>query len=500
MSFLKNVLLLALSLVVSLLVAEAAVRFIDGYRMTSWPLSEPATANVAKAEIMDQVPRAPGVDRDWFFTDPPPIATRRETPAEWWKQFREIEANPVGGMTFRPIDIFKAWNTAFVGDPCSNRIVHYAPGRLWVYDPADGKPTPPYRFLPDATLPGGLVTNQMGWRGPPIQVPRGPRTVRIVFVGSSTTVDAHHLPFSWPEFVGHYLNVWAKAKGVKVIFEVLNAGRESIVSTDIAAVVRSEVLPLRPELVVYYEGGNQFRLETVVDKVPSGTAQRPAQDRQPPRWLQQWARYSAVMNRIQSALVSSAAQDDGKEWPKPDYTVKWPDGVNEQDPAVGGPNLPVNLDTITRDLDQIRTDLKGIGSDFALSSFVWFVKDGMVLDPARHKYIIEQLNVANYPFRYREFERLTKFQNRYLAKYAQTYGMSFVDIAGNTPFNPDLFIDAVHTNYAGSRVRGWIVFNQLLPTIEKNLADRTWPRPWPAGVPDALPPYKPREITFSCKK
>ena len=80
---------------------------------------------------------------------------------------------------------------------------------------------------------------------PPIEVPRGPKTVRVVFVGSSTVVGPHHLQFSWPDFVGHWLNQWAKAKGLAVRFEVLNAGRESIVSTDIAAIVRTEVVPLR---------------------------------------------------------------------------------------------------------------------------------------------------------------------------------------------------------------------------------------------------------------
>jgi hypothetical protein len=496
----KNGVLLIASIIFSLVVAEASVRMIDGYGITSYPLSEPRAANDAKGDVMDQVPRATGVDRAWFFTDPPPLTTRTESPAEWWKLYHAIEANPVGGMTFRPIDAFKAWNSVFVGDPCKNRIVRFAPGQLFLYDPSDGQPTPQYRFLPSATLPGGLVTNQMGWRGAPIEEPRGERTIRIVFVGSSTTVDPHHVPFSWPEFVGHYLNVWAKAKGLRVKFEVLNAGRESIISSDIAAVVHSEVLPLRPDLVVYYEGGNQFRLETLVPigRVPKGTPQRPAAGRQPPQWLQNLARYSALATRIQAALLSAEAQDDGKEWPKPDYEFIWPEGLNEQDPDLAYPNLPINLNTIERDLDRIRTDLASIGSGFAVSSFVWLVKDGMILDPARHKYIIEQLNIGNYPFRYRDIERLARFQNRFLAKYAATYDIGFLDIAGNTPLNPDLFIDAVHTNYAGSRIRGWITFNLLLPTVEKHLADKTWPRPWPADMPNKLPPFKPRHVTFDC--
>src|SRR5262249_19228030 len=154
--------------------------------------------------------------------------------------------------------------------------------------------------------------------------------------------------------------------------------------------------------------------------------------------------------------------------------------------------------TIQHDLDQIRTDLATVGSELAVSSFMWFVKDGMALDPVRHRYILEQLNVANYPFRYRDLERLARFQNRLFAKYAATHGLAFVDIAGLTPFNPEHFIDAVHTNYAGSRVRGWIVFNQLVPMVEKHLADGSWPRPWPADASAKLPTFTARHITFEC--
>ena len=151
------------------------------------------------------------------------------------------------------------------------------PGQLFLYDAPDGQPRPPYRFLPDVTIPSGLTTNQIGWRGPPIENPRPERTVRIVFVGSSTVVEAHHLPYSWPEYVGHWMNVWSRAKGLGIRFEVLNAGRESINSTDIAAVVRTEVLPLRPDLVVYHEGGNQFRLASIVDKVPDDPRHPPVE-------------------------------------------------------------------------------------------------------------------------------------------------------------------------------------------------------------------------------
>ena len=106
----------------------------------------------------------------------------------------------------------------------------------------------------------------------------------------------------------------------------------------------------------------------------------------------------------------------------------------------------------------------------------------MVLDPVRHKYILEQLNSSYYPFRYRDMERLAAFQNRLLAKYARTHGIPFIDTARYFPLDPDLFVDAVHTNNAGLRLQAWITFNLLL-------VKSTWPT---ARGPDRpIRPHRP---------
>ncbi len=189
---------------------------------------------------------------------------------------------------------------------------------------------------------------------------------------------------------------------------------------------------------------------------------------------------------------------DGREWPKPDYKLQWPEGLDEADPDLAYPRLPVNLNLIQRDLDAMRTAVQQVGSDFAVSSFLWMVKDGMVLDPVRHKYILEQLNSVYYPFRYRDMERLAAFQNRLLAKYARTHGIPFIDTARYFPLDPDLFVDAVHTNNAGLRLQAWITFNLLLPVVEKHLADRSWPRPTDPAAPP-LPTITPRKVTFTCQ-
>ncbi|MGD9883832.1 MAG: hypothetical protein AB7F22_16995 [Reyranella sp.] len=474
------------------------MRWVDGYEMFATPLSVPTGTTSVSSSLIDDIPTAPGVDKAWFISEPPPLPNRGQVPEEWRKLYRQIEDNPVGGMDFRAPDAFRAWNARFAGDPCKHRHLHHAPGHLYLYDPPDDSARPPYRFLPNATMPHGLVTNQIGWRGAPIEEPRGDKTIRIVFVGASTTLDMPHLPYSWPEYAGYWLNVWAKAKGLPVRFEVLNAGRESIASTDIAEIVRTEVMPLRPDLIVYFEGGNQFRLDSVTADRPPSSAPRPKQAETARSWLQTASRYSALLGRVQAAIGAAQATDEGKEWPKPHYKVVWPHGLDEQNPDPNYPALPVNLNVILHDLDDIRLSAALVGSDFAVVSFPWMVRDGLVLDPVRHKYIIQQLNVTNYPYRYRDLERLARFQNRVLANYAKGHGAHFIDLASRTPLNPDLFVDAVHTNYAGGKLRGWIAFNLLLPIVEKHLADGSWPRTWPKDVPQKLPTFSPRKITFNC--
>src|SRR5258708_22253593 len=217
---------------------------------------------------LDEVARAPGVARAWFFDDPPPLPNQRPVPEEWRALVRKVEQSGITEGT-RRADMFKAWNAEFVGDPCRHRYLCGAPGQLFVYDPPPGENRPPYRFLPDATMPDRLTTNDYGFRGPPVPFQRQPRTVPIAFIGASTTVGSHFQPYSYPEFIGNWLNLWAETRKLDLKFEVLNAGRESITSTDNVVIVREEVLPLQPDLLVYYEGANQFNLSTVATGLPS---------------------------------------------------------------------------------------------------------------------------------------------------------------------------------------------------------------------------------------
>ena len=494
---------LTVTVLVCLVIAEAATRLVDGLPLTALTLPASNGGGIGldtSAERLDEIPRANGVAREWFFKEPPPLPNRRAVPEEWIEAGKPRASDNIPDGRFKSWDLFKAWNAAFVGEPCTKDFFAGVRGRLSVFDPVDGDPLPQFRYLPDTTTPMGLVTNEFGWRGPPVRFARSERTIRIVFVGASTTAGPHAAPFSYPELVGHWLNMWAAANRPDIRFEVMNAAREALSSTSIAAVVRQEVAPTRPDLVVYYEGGNQFRLKSLMRNLPETTsAPRAKTPEGAAAWLNAAAQHSALARRLQSLTGFAGISEGGREPPKPDYDVRWPDGLDEFNPDLGYPDLPIQLGTILPDLDRMRSDLAKVDSEFAVSSFRWLAKDGMVLHPIRNRLLWEYLNIHNYPFRYRDIERLSAFQNRVLAKYAAAHGMPFIDVDGRMPFDPDLYADAVHETYPGMRLKAWVVVQQLIPVIEQRLASGAWPKPVPP-MGDVHPAFaaKPRQLAIDC--
>ncbi|MCC8431264.1 hypothetical protein LJ725_20000 [Reyranella aquatilis] len=506
-TLLKNALLVLFSVVLCTAAAEGLVRWLEA--------EAPSDALKHLAEI----PLAEGVQRAWFGENPAPLPNRQPARPEDIELIRRVEASGVTEGTRRS-DMFKAWNSAFVGpDPCKHFYLKDAPGQIYVYDPADGERWPRFRFLPNRTTPIGLVTNEYGFRGPPVPVARQPKTIRIAFIGASTTVSSHNFLYSYPEHVGYWLNRWAAAKKLDLRFEVLNAGRESIASPDIAAIMKNEVAPLSPDLVVYYEGANQFFLQTIVPDMPPPQPSLRIKPQPEPgllhRVLVDLGYTFALARRLENFLAqygsapgeksgdargdaTARAITEGREWPKPDYKVVWPKGLDEKDPDIARVDLPVNLATILADLGRIDATARKAGGELAIASYKWLVSDGMVLDPARHRLILEYLNYGYAPFRYRDLERLALFQNRVLEKFARLRGIDFLDVARLMPSDPDLFVDAIHGTPEGERLRAWIVLQLLVPVIDRHLADGTWPK---KSFPDAPPlqPYAPRVVTFDCR-
>ncbi len=471
-----RVVTIALGVTMSLVGVELMTRIIDGYSLTSWRLvrvrAPKSDRDVAADPYVAQIPVASGVDRDWFATDPPVASGGNQTPDP------DLAGRFWSHKGFELPSVYE-WNAAYLrAAACTDRPAVYRNvldmvfpiGELFTFDPPAGDPYPTYRYLRNARYPTGLVTNAYGWRGPDTPLHRPDGTIRIAFVGASTTAAPHRYKYSYPDYVREWLDRWRTERHVPASFDVINAGREGINSTSIAAVVRDELAPLDPDVVVYYEGANQFGLSDYV-QWPGGTFPvRPAHAG--PSRLEET---SAVAMRVR-ALRDPLEVQRG-EPRKPQLPIAWPQDLDEQDPPLDHPRLTLELPTIMRDLDAIREVLGASGGRLAVSSFVWCVRDGMQLDPARDAGVYRQLNDMYWPFSYAYMRRMADFQNRVLAKYARARGSDFIDIAASYPLDPQLFIDAIHMTEAGTKLMAWIAFQRLVPVLDEAIRRRTLPRP-----------------------
>jgi hypothetical protein len=225
-------------------------------------------------------------------------------------------------------------------------------------------------------------------------------------------------------------------------------------------------LALDPDLAVYYEGANQFPSANLLVRpvIPPRTtidAHDPVVQGKLPEFLRA---HFAIGNLLDRALNGFHAVGEPR---KPYYRLQWPDGVDRNDPNPDSPNLPLDLPAVVKDLDAIGADLGSIGGRLAVCSFEWFTPGEAPLFPTRHEFIYQQLNTVLWPLRYVDIRRLSDFQNRVFRNYAASRKIPFLDVAGEIPPDPDLFVDAIHMTEVGERVKAWIVFQQLVPVVRQ---------------------------------
>ncbi|HYL74398.1 MAG TPA: hypothetical protein VEU96_09335 [Bryobacteraceae bacterium] len=462
----------------ALLFCEAGLRVFTGFGGS--PKSQPPASAVTDkpddvqdaARYIAAMPAAPGTDRKWFTEDPPPLPNRTVPSPESVARFRDYERRGIYGP-----QSFYAWNRYFVETAfCApdSEFQKY-PDDIGVFDPPQGALHPRYRFPPNTTTASGLVTNQFGLRGPPLTLIKPAKTIRIAFVGASTTVNHHGYPFSYPERVVHWLNRFAQSNHLDAHFEVLNAGREGLGSEDIARIVHDELLPLDPDWAVYYEGSNQIAWvrDLVSPRIPERKQLAPHDSVIEHKVPEPIRKHLAIGDLLDRALNGFGTLGEPH---KPAYRLNWPANVDESKPVLESAHLPGSMPTIVSDFDSIRASMASIGGRFALCSYVWLADDGMRLSPNRHKFIYEQLNTYFWPLRYKDIRRFADFQNRVFQRYAADRGIPFFDIAAAVPRDPNLFSDAIHMTDTGERVKAWIVFQQLVPILRREIESGRLPR------------------------
>jgi hypothetical protein len=459
--------LLVIFSVLAAAILETTIRALDGYRLDSIRLSRQnsATASPVSASVDAYARRLstdPSVEASWFALDPAEPTGGLTTPdALLVKRYQD---NP--GLELESV---YEWNDRYVRWGSCDALDYYELvfkrlNDVFAFSPLEPDRYPPFRFLRSSVYPSGLRTNRFGWRSRDITLDKPADVVRLAFVGASTTIAPHSDRFAYPDYIETWLNRWAGARGGRVRFEIVNAAREGIDTSAIAAIVRQELVPIEPDLVVFYEGANHFWPADFVD-FPAGVVPR----RPPATFTRPWrlSRMSAAAARLQKIVVQPGLDD--AEPSKPRVSVSWPRDLDEADPALENPKLPVALPLILRNLESMRTALEAVGGELVVSSFVWLASEGLRLDRRAHPDVYRYLNSTMWPFTYAHVRRYADFQNRVLAKYAKTRRLAFLDVAAGYPSDPSLFGDPVHMTPAGIKLMAWIAFQQLVPVIAERL-------------------------------
>lgn len=464
-----------ISVLLALVVLEVVARSLDGYSIlpvrlppgfapSSIRLPPPPASLAEKAATLEPDRES---DPAWIDIAPPPVARAPVDPE--FLERRRRATNP--GID--EFDLYNVWNRTVAEERgCGTlRQLSRLPMPLDVFEPVEPGHSPPYRYYQSRTSPVGLATNAFGFRGPDIPLNKPAGTVRMAFVGASTTVGSYGAPFSYPEYVVHWLNLWAAKSKSPVRFDLVNAGRLGMTSPNIAAIVRQEVMPLEPDLLVYYEGSNQF---IFADNLAG--EEFPVLGRPESRWeafVRRAGPFSALVSRIARGLKSM--QTSAAEPPKPRYTLRWPEGLDRKAPDIERTDLPLDLPQIVSDLRSIRDAAAAGGAELAVSSFVLFVEDG--LRTSRGGFVYDWLNHRCWPYTYADLRMLADFQNTVFESLARTENLLFVDMARRFPMEEEWFFDAIHFTNDGIRLQAWVVLQSILPQIRERIASGAWPRP-----------------------
>lgn len=473
-----NIALMAVTCAIAFAMGEGVVRVIDGYQLLSFGLipvraeHRPAPNAGREMGLAHATRLRTSADIAWYAADPARIP-RRPPDDHVTSRLSKYPTDPYGA--------FFAWNRTYLRKSLCAGATLGSLGILnefYFFDPTEDGIQPTYRHLPGVSHPAMFTPNAFGWRGGEVALNKPPGTIRIAFVGASTTVNGYAEPWSYPEHVGHWLNLWAAREKLPVRFEVINAGRTGIDSTSIAAIVRQELVPVKPDLVVYYEGANQFLpldYVTFADGVVASTI------RSTFRYRSEAERHSAIVARL-FQLLDRVLAANGGEPAKPAFSIAWPADLDEANPSVDYPKLPLQLNRIVADLDAARDGLRRVDAELVVSSFVWLVHDGMKVDMRTNPGIYRYLNETYWPIRYSHMRRMADFQNRVFRNYAQARDLPFLDVAAKYPMEPALFGDAIHMTGEGVRLHAWIAFQELVPILRQRLDQGVLPRRDPAPL------------------
>lgn len=283
-------------------------------------------------------------------------------------------------------------------------------------------PTPGYEVR-GANL--HIKINSLGFRGDEFQVVKPANTIRIVCLGASTTFSAEASSNAaiWTARLQDLL----QADYPDVRIEVINAAMGGYVAADNLKNLRHRVLPLDPDLVIYYEANNEIVRDTREIARSAGLLQDSA--RSP--FVTALSRYSLMVNLVAKnmAILIRSRSSSGR-------TID---------------RIPRDLpDRFIGVLDEMRAELAARDVPLVLSTFIVKYRR----DQAR----ATQIANADVSFYYMPWMSIDGMldamdvYNQAIVDYGASAGLTVVDDRSVIPPDAEHFSDCMHLLDKGNDV------------------------------------------------
>ncbi|MFN0118941.1 MAG: SGNH/GDSL hydrolase family protein [Blastocatellia bacterium] len=153
---------------------------------------------------------------------------------------------------------------------------------------------------------GSIRIDTRGFRNPELSVPKPAGTIRLAFLGASTTfcAEVSSNAHTWPDLV----TAAARQKWSGTGFDYVNAGVPGYKLTDIQVTLDKRVAPLAPDVIIFYEATNDLTKDTRLLAEAQGLVKGGPVDN--PSWL---AKYSAAWFLIEKNMQLRARQQGARE-------------------------------------------------------------------------------------------------------------------------------------------------------------------------------------------
>ncbi len=322
-------------------------------------------------------------------------------------------------------------------------------------------PFPRYLFKPNTALkrqgdeailvkPGDSQafwwSNSWGFRGEEFSVQKPAATFRVVALGASTTEGSQGNLETYPYLLQKELQKRYPGRAI----EVLNAGHHGQGIDDLLEILKQRVVPLQPDLVLFYEGNNDIGWADYVQADPScsvGTC-----------WLNtypSWYRW-AYNNSASFVFLANRFGWNNQKPPQAPHEF-----------VTSKATSPVHYRQV---LSDIVREAKAHNIPIVLSSFVTLAHEGLDVSYQENSGVFGALHKTFYPLTAGEIKQIFDIVNQQSAAVAREFNLPYADVAAQFPQKVQYFpFDIIHLTPEGNQVLATLFADSL---VKNGLLDK----------------------------